>query len=445
MSEPQEPITTGTGNETAAAPTPITASTNKSKRDRSDSPSEDVEERSVKRANTNTGATANDQVQEEEEGEEDRPEMNDQEVNKKEDGQATGSVPMQVDTSGSGGRVNTGSQLPPAHESLPPTPQTAPPHSAGSHPPGSAHSTGADSQASGNQVINMRCLIVTMDASVIIGKGGRHIAEIRSQANARVNISESIPGNPERILSVQGALDAVAKAFGLIVRRINDENFGEPSMPGSRPVTIKFMIPNSRMGSVIGKGGSKIKEIQEASGARLNASEQMLPGSTERILSVSGVADAVHIAVYYIGTILLEYQERAGHNGAGSGAYRQQGGSSSSHSHAGVGAPRQPSVIAPGPGSAVQQFWIPDELVGSIIGKAGIKINEIRTQSQCHVRVTDPGTPATPGGVVNPGERLIIISGHPTNLNMAVGMLHARLEQEKAKKLESAGGGSGGY
>jgi hypothetical protein len=41
------------------------------------------------------------------------------------------------------------------------------------------------------------------------------------------------------------------------------------------------MIPNSRMGSLIGKGGSKIKEIQEASGARLNASEGLLPGSTE--------------------------------------------------------------------------------------------------------------------------------------------------------------------
>ena len=48
-------------------------------------------------------------------------------------------------------------------------------------------------------------------------------------------------------------------------------------------MTIKFMIPNSRMGSVIGKGGSKIKEIQDASGARLNASEGMLPGSTEVI------------------------------------------------------------------------------------------------------------------------------------------------------------------
>jgi len=35
------------------------------------------------------------------------------------------------------------------------------------------------------------------------------------------------------------------------------------------------------MGSVIGKAGTKIKEIQDASGARLNASEGMLPGSTE--------------------------------------------------------------------------------------------------------------------------------------------------------------------
>lgn len=73
----------------------------------------------------------------------------------------------------------------------------------------------------------------------------------------------------------------VFQAFGLIVRRINDEPFDVPSVPGSRAVTIKFMIPNSRMGSVIGKQGSKIKEIQDASGARLNASEGMLPGSTE--------------------------------------------------------------------------------------------------------------------------------------------------------------------
>lgn len=168
---------------------------------------------------------------------------------------------------------------------------------------GSATTSGAPS-SSGQPTppaanIHMRCLIVTQDASIIIGKAGSHVNEIREKSGARVVVSESIPGNPERILNVSGPLDAVSKvrahicytvdyksrprpqAFGLIVRRINDEPFDKPSVPGSRAVTIKFMIPNSRMGSVIGKGGTKIKEIQEASGARLNASETMLPGSTE--------------------------------------------------------------------------------------------------------------------------------------------------------------------
>lgn len=132
----------------------------------------------------------------------------------------------------------------------------------------------------------------------------------------------------------------------------------------------------------IGRGGAKIKEIQDASGARLNASEVMLPGSTERILSVSGVADAIHIAVYYIGTILLEYQER--NPGPAQGAYRQQAGGHGGHGHGpgpgpgpapgpiphvgggappGVGAPFSPN--AAGPGSQTQQIFIPNGLVGA--------------------------------------------------------------------------------
>ncbi|RSH92113.1 hypothetical protein EHS25_008526 [Saitozyma podzolica] len=291
------------------------------------------------------------------------------------------------------------------------------------------------------QQISMRSLIVTQDASVIIGRGGAHVNEIREKSSARVTVSESIPGNPERILNVSGQLDAVAKAFGLIVRRINDEPFDVASVPGSRAVTIKFIIPNSRMGSVIGKGGSKIKEIQEASGARLNASEAMLPGSTERVLSVSGVADAVHIAVYYIGTILLEYQER--NPGSTAGSYRQTG-ARSGPGGGGMGGPGGPSGPGGGPGgpygggavmpgAQTQQIFIPNSLVGSIIGKGGVKINEIRSQSQCQIRVTEPGTPAAPGAPVNPEERLVTITGQPGNINIAVQMLYSRLESEKQR------------
>ena len=82
---------------------------------------------------------------------------------------------------------------------------TAPSSSTVPPPPPSAH-------------IHMRCLIVTQDASIIIGKGGSHVNEIREKSGAKVMVSESIPGNPERILNVSGPLDAVSKvcAAGMI-------------------------------------------------------------------------------------------------------------------------------------------------------------------------------------------------------------------------------------
>ncbi|RDB20978.1 RNA-binding protein rnc1 [Hypsizygus marmoreus] len=298
-------------------------------------------------------------------------------------------------------------------------------------------------------MIHMRCLIVTQDASIIIGKGGSHVNEIREKSGARVMVSESIPGNPERILNVSGPLDAVSKAFGLIVRRINDEPFDVPSVPGSRAVTIKFMIPNSRMGSVIGKQGSKIKEIQDASGARLNASEGMLPGSTERVLSVAGVADAIHIATYYIGNILIEAQERM--PSSSNSSYRPSSNSRRSHGGSsyvpGYNNP-QPYGSAPPPQHnppqqlQTQQIYIPNDLVGCIIGKGGSKINEIRHMSASQIKIMEPGAvgvglngaPAPAGGE---GERLVVITGQPANIQMAVQLLYHRLEQEKQKQLRA--------
>ncbi|KAL0574681.1 PAB1 binding protein [Marasmius crinis-equi] len=304
--------------------------------------------------------------------------------------------------------------------------------------------------------IHMRCLIVTQDASIIIGKGGSHVNEIREKSGARVMVSESIPGNPERILNVSGPLDAVSKAFGLIVRRINDEPFDVPSVPGSRAVTIKFMIPNSRMGSVIGKGGCKIKEIQEASGARLNASEGMLPGSTERVLSVAGVADAIHIATYYIGNILIEANERmpsssnssyrptsrrpvSGGGGGGGGSSYVPGYSSSSYtsSHQSHNPYAPPPPLPPATSTQQQQqqqqIYIPNDLVGCIIGKGGSKINEIRHMSASNIKIMEPGSGSN--GTGSEGERLVVITGAPANIQMAVQLLYHRLEQEKQKQL----------
>jgi heterogeneous nuclear rnp K-like protein 2 len=85
-----------------------------------------------------------------------------------------------------------------SHADLPALPETEDSKAASTTSPPPAH-------------IHMRCLIVTQDASIIIGRNGSHVNEIRDKSNARVRVSESIPGNPERILNVSGPLDAVSK------------------------------------------------------------------------------------------------------------------------------------------------------------------------------------------------------------------------------------------
>jgi len=57
----------------------------------------------------------------------------------------------------------------------------------GEQGPGSAGSVGDSSETQATQ-ISMRTLIVTSDASIIIGKSGKHINEIRDKSNARLNI-----------------------------------------------------------------------------------------------------------------------------------------------------------------------------------------------------------------------------------------------------------------
>lgn len=247
------------------------------------------------------------------------------------------------------------------------------------------------------------------------------------------------------------------------------------------------------MGSVIGKAGSKIKEIQEASGARLQASEGMLPGSTDvstglrrfldgheshdtddsimspqRVLSVSGVADAIHIAVYYVGTILQETPDRV--SATASTAYRPAstaytpGAASAAGSYGAPASSRQPpgayfppganvpygggapaaygapagGAFSPGGGLAgnqTQQLYIPNELVGNIIGKGGQKINEIRQMSNCSIKIME--STDSQGAGARGNERLVTITGQPHCIATAIQMLHQRLESEKAKKMQA--------
>ncbi|NXY50265.1 PCBP3 protein, partial [Ceuthmochares aereus] len=127
------------------------------------------------------------------------------------------------------------------------------------------------------------------------------------QSGARINISE---GNcPERIVTITGPTDAIFKAFAMIAYKFEEDitnSMSNSTATSKPPVTLRLVVPASQCGSLIGKGGSKIKEIRESTGAQVQVAGDMLPNSTERAVTISGTPDAIIQCVKQICVVMLE-------------------------------------------------------------------------------------------------------------------------------------------
>lgn len=210
------------------------------------------------------------------------------------------------------------------------------------------------------------------------------------------------------------------------------------------------------MGTIIGRGGLKIKAIQDASGARMVAAKEMLPQSTERIVEVQGSADAIGTAIEQIGKCLLEDWERGqgtvlfypgqgsderpgrgARNGYPSPAY---GGPRKSNGSIGGGTslrsgsppPTPPLSLPASPQQAAnlrtQNISIPSDMVGCIIGRSGTKITEIRRLSGSKISIAKTPHDET-------GERMFTIVGTPESNEKALFLLYNQLESEKERRV----------
>lgn len=157
--------------------------------------------------------------------------------------------------------------------------------------------------------VSFRMYCPVKEASAVVGKGGETINHLREKSNTRINVSENLKGVPERVVSVRGPAENVARVFGLITRVLLDEPEDEPYTVMLKQYQLKLLIPHPMVGFIIGKQGLKFREIEEKSAAKLKAAEQPLPYLTDRILSITGVGDAIHIAVYYVAQVILEHKD----------------------------------------------------------------------------------------------------------------------------------------
>lgn len=74
---------------------------------------------------------------------------------------------------------------------------------------GSPHPSRTPSPA-GQDTLTLRALVSTKDAGVIIGKGGKNVADLRDQTGVKAGVSKVTPGVHERVLTISGPVERVA-------------------------------------------------------------------------------------------------------------------------------------------------------------------------------------------------------------------------------------------
>ncbi|XP_069790249.1 poly(rC)-binding protein 3 isoform X6 [Narcine bancroftii] len=312
-------------------------------------------------------------------------------------------------------------------------------------------------------------------------KKGETVKKMREESGARINISE---GNcPERIVTITGPTDAIFKAFAMIAFKFEediDNSMTNSTATSKPPVTLRLVVPASQCGSLIGKGGSKIKEIRESTGAQVQVAGDMLPNSTERAVTISGMPDAIIQCVKQICVVMLEsppkgatipYRPKPASAPvifAGGQAYTIQGQYAIPHPDDAslLSADykvalastlwRSPHLAHPSsqlkesawtPESlrekmelkncnedsgtwgldannpaSTHELAIPNDLIGCIIGRQGSKINEIRQMSGAQIKIANAAEGST--------ERQITITGSPANISLAQYLINARLTSE---------------
>ncbi|NWX51006.1 PCBP2 protein, partial [Steatornis caripensis] len=307
-------------------------------------------------------------------------------------------------------------------------------------------------------------------------------------SGARINISE---GNcPERIITLAGPTNAIFKAFAMIIDKLEEDissSMTNSTAASRPPVTLRLVVPASQCGSLIGKGGCKIKEIRESTGAQVQVAGDMLPNSTERAITIAGIPQSIIECVKQICVVMLEsppkgvtipYRPKPSSSpvifaggqdrySSGSASYphtapsmclnsdlegppqeaytiqgqyaipqpdltklhqlaMQQSHFPMSHGNTGFSGMETPSVFSGLDASAQttsHELTIPNDLIGCIIGRQGAKINEIRQMSGAQIKIANPVEGST--------DRQVTITGSAASISLAQYLINVSLESAK--------------
>lgn len=190
--------------------------------------------------------------------------------------------------------------------------------------------------------------------------------------------------------------------------------FGEDGLPGGdQKISAKFLLSNAAAGSVIGKGGVTISEFQAQSGARIQLSRNRayFPGTTERILLVTGSVNGILTALHLILSKLLMEDPSALES--------------------------DPLQVEPAEEGVIDgeklKLVVPSALCGGLIGKSGATIQSYVEDSGANIKLSSQDQ-MMPG--VN--ERIITITGSLEQQLRAVALIINKMSDDPNFPMHSS-------
>jgi len=143
--------------------------------------------------------------------------------------------------------------------------------------------------------------------------------------------------------------------------------------------TDDMFIPAGDCGKIIGRGGSKIRELQDHTNCRIKVDRDDTGDGTRRV-ELKGDVDAIKNARMEINKILEGGDDRGSGGRQSYGQQRGYGG--------GGGGGRGGGGFGGGDKEVMQ---IDSSFVGRIIGKGGSRVRELQDETGCRINVSRDG------------------------------------------------------
>ncbi|KAJ8260637.1 hypothetical protein COCON_G00163600 [Conger conger] len=242
----------------------------------------------------------------------------------------------------------------------------------------------------------------------IIGRGGEQITRIQLESGCKIQIAADSGGMMDRPCTLTGSPENIEQAKRLlsqIVERCRNGPGFHSEMDGNSAVQ-EILIPASKVGLVIGKGGDTIKQLQERTGVKmLMIQDGPMPTGADKPLRITGDPYKVQQARELVVEIIRDKDQgdfRAGRNDFGS----RLGGSSI-------------------------DVAVPRFAVGIVIGRNGEMIKKIQNDAGVRIQFK-------PDDGISP-DRIAQVMGQPERCQHAVHLINELVHTAQPSSSQSRG------